>query len=264
MDLTVVDSFTDRPFAGNPAAVAVRGRLSRRGPHAGHRPRDEPVGDGLRRAARPTARTTCGGSRPRSRWTCAATPPWPRPTCSAGTGTFHTRSGELVCTPADDGWIEMDFPADPHHLGRRAPAGLAAALGLDDRVGACAPSPDGTRRCPGRAGRRRRTVRALRPDQAGVAALGSRCVIVTAAGDRAGRRLCQSGVRAQRRHPRGSRHRLGPLHVGGVLGRTPRARRARGGTGLGARRRGAHAARRGSRSARRSGRHGVTGPACVV
>jgi predicted PhzF superfamily epimerase YddE/YHI9 len=28
---------------------------------------------------------------------------------------FHTRSGELSCVPTDDGWIEMDFPADPPH-----------------------------------------------------------------------------------------------------------------------------------------------------
>ena len=47
-----------------------------------------------------------------------------------GAGTFHTRSGPLVCSRADDGWIEMDFPADPT-IPEPAPPSLAATLGLD-------------------------------------------------------------------------------------------------------------------------------------
>jgi predicted PhzF superfamily epimerase YddE/YHI9 len=97
-----------------------------------------------------------------------------------GTGTFHTRSGALVCTPADQGWIEMDFPADPP-VPEAVPPSIAPALRVD------APSV--------RAFARARSdlvveladadaVRAAHPDQASVAALGSRCVIVTAAGDR--------------------------------------------------------------------------------
>jgi len=99
-----------------------------------------------------------------------------------GNGRFHTRSGALVCTPAAQGWIEMDFPADPP-APEPVPPSIAPALGVDDPVV--------------RAFARARSdllvelsgadaVRTVRPDQASVAALGSRCVIVTAAGDRPG------------------------------------------------------------------------------
>jgi PhzF family phenazine biosynthesis protein len=104
-----------------------------------------------------------------------------------GTATFHTKSGELVCTPAGDGWIEMDFPADPT-TPEAAPPSLAAALGLDDGS-----HPERAVRSFARARTgllvelaRADTVRGLCPDLAKVAALGSHCVIVTAAGDRAG------------------------------------------------------------------------------
>ena len=44
---------------------------------------------------------------------------------------FATASGWLGARPLADGWIELDFPADPPILGP-PPAGLLDALGLDD------------------------------------------------------------------------------------------------------------------------------------
>ncbi len=100
-----------------------------------------------------------------------------------GAGRFHTRSGELVCSAGDDGWIDMDFPADPVTASQES-AAVATALGLSDATAV---------RFVGRgrsdvlvevadAG----VVRGLHPDQGAVAALGSRCVIVTAGGDGTG------------------------------------------------------------------------------
>jgi len=44
-----------------------------------------------------------------------------------GPRRFHTQSGVLTCTPTDDGWIEMDFPALPPATISHD-AGLARAL----------------------------------------------------------------------------------------------------------------------------------------
>ena len=76
----------------------------------------------------------------------------------------------------------MDFPADPYTLEAPPPA-TASALGVDaSSVTAFAGARiDLLVELAGAD-----TVRALRPDMAAVAALGSRCVIVTAAGDRPG------------------------------------------------------------------------------
>jgi len=186
MDLTVVDSFTDRPFSGNPAAVA--------------QVNDFPDESRMQAIAREMnlSETAFVVARPDGSHDLR----WFSPTVEVdlcghatlatahvfgGAGRFHTRSGVLTCSRADDGWIEMDFPADPTTPDAPPPS-LARALGL-------APGTD-----PGRivhAFARARadllveladaeTVRALRPDSAAVAELGSRCVIVTAAGDRPG------------------------------------------------------------------------------
>ncbi|HUY21678.1 MAG TPA: PhzF family phenazine biosynthesis protein [Acidimicrobiales bacterium] len=182
MDLTVVDSFTDRPFAGNPAAVAVLDAFpddARMQAVAGEMNLSEtayavarPDGSYDLRWFSPTVEVDlCGHA------TLATAH------VLGGSGRFHTRSGELVCAPAPDGWIDMDFPADPYTLDDAPPA-IDAALGSD---GAAAV----------RAVARARAailveladaavVRGLRPDQAAVAALGSFMVIVTAAADRPG------------------------------------------------------------------------------
>ena len=114
MDLTVVDSFTDRPFAGNPAAVAVVRGFPDEARMQADRPGDEPVGDRLRRRPRADGSYDL-------RW---FTPTVEVDLCGHATlatahvlgGTGHVPHPERcphVCAPAEDGWIEMDFPADP-------------------------------------------------------------------------------------------------------------------------------------------------------
>ena len=171
--LHVVDAFTDRPFAGNPAAVALVDQW--------------PPDDFMQSVAAEMNLAETAFVQPRSdgdhdlRW---FTPTVEVELCGhatlasahvlGGDPRFHTRSGVLACRAGGDGLVEMDFPADP-------PAPLAAVppLGIDDigwagrgrfdilvEVGAAA------------------AVRALVPDLSSIAAAGSRAVIVTARGDR--------------------------------------------------------------------------------
>jgi PhzF family phenazine biosynthesis protein len=183
MDLTVIDSFTDRPFAGNPAAVTVvanafpedaRMQAIAREMNLSETAFVVPRPDGsydLRWFSPTVEVDLCGHA------TLAAAH------TLGGAATFHTKSGQLVCTPADDGWIEMDFPADVP-TAAPTPESMHRVLGLDAVLSVLAftrtradvlvelDSAD--------------VVRAVRPDLEAVAALGSRCVIVTAAGDRPG------------------------------------------------------------------------------
>jgi len=175
LSLTVVDSFTDRPFAGNPAAVAVLEAF--------------PAETDMQLIAREMnlSETAFAVARPDGSYDLR----WFTPTVEVdlcghatlatahvlgGTGRFVTRSGVLTCTPGDDGWIEMDFPADPptevdppDGLGHHGPrwCGKGRSDMLIELASAAA-------------------VRELRPDLGAVAALGTRCLIVTAAGDRPG------------------------------------------------------------------------------
>jgi predicted PhzF superfamily epimerase YddE/YHI9 len=183
MDLTVVDAFTDHPFAGNPAAVAVVDAFPDDG-------RMQAIAREMNLSETAFVVARADGSHD-LRW---FTPTVEVDLCGhatlatahvlGGRGTFHTRSGELVCSPSDDGWIEMDFPADPP-AAEAPPPTIAAALGLDA-------DPSSVRSfARGRsdilvevAGAD--AVRALQPDLGAVAALRSRCVIVTAEGDRPG------------------------------------------------------------------------------
>ncbi len=177
MDLTVVDSFTDHPFAGNPAAIALvdafpdEGRMQdvAREMNLSETAFVVPRADGsfdLRWFSPTIEVDLCGHA------TLAAAH------VLGGAGRFHTRSGELVCTPGDDGWIEMDFPADPP-AAETAPPSIAVTLGLD-------PGTEPSVRAFARARAdilvevaRADTLRNLRPDLGAVAALRSRCVIVT-------------------------------------------------------------------------------------
>ncbi|HXQ43026.1 MAG TPA: PhzF family phenazine biosynthesis protein [Acidimicrobiales bacterium] len=175
LDLTVVDSFTDRPFAGNPAAVAVVDRF--------------PDDSEMQLIAREMnlSETAFVASRADGaydlRW---FTPAVEVDLCGhatlatahvlGGTGRFVTRSGLLTCSTGEDGWIEMDFPGDP-------PAEAEVPAGLN---------VDGIRWC----GRGRgdllieladaAAVRGLEPDLGAIAVLGVRCVVVTAGGDTPG------------------------------------------------------------------------------
>ena len=175
LDLTVVDSFTDRPFAGNPAAVAVVDRF--------------PEDSQMQLIAREMNLSETAFVVPRAdgshnlRW---FSPTVEIDLCGhatlatahvlGGAGRFQTRSGVLTCTMGEDGWIQMDFPADP-----QTEEEPPATLGIP-----------GIRWC----GRGRSdllvevgdasVVRSLQPDLASIEALGVRCLIVTAGGDRSG------------------------------------------------------------------------------
>lgn len=173
MHLTVVDAFTDKPFAGNPAAVAILQR-----PEPDDRMQAVAAEMNLSETAFAVARPDGDYD---LRW---FTPSAEVNLCGhatlatahvlGGTASFWTRSGRLGCTSAGDGWIEMDFPALPPHEAPlpSVPAGL--------------PPP----RWTGWAGEdwlieilSEQEVMGLSVDLAGIAALGRRATIVTAPGE---------------------------------------------------------------------------------
>ena len=175
LELTVVDSFTDRPYAGNPAAVALVESFPDEGEMqliAREMNLSETAfcvaredGDHDLRWFTPTVEVDlCGHA------TLAAAH------VLGGSARFVTRSGLLGCRQAGGGWIEMDFPSDPPEE-----AEVPAGLGIED-----------VRWC----GRGRSdllleladadAVRSLAPDLGAIGGLDRRCVVVTAAGDREG------------------------------------------------------------------------------
>jgi predicted PhzF superfamily epimerase YddE/YHI9 len=175
LDLTVVDSFTDRPFAGNPAAVAVVDRFpddSRMQLIAREMNLSETAfvvkrADGsydLRWFSPTVEIDLCGHA------TLATAH------VLGGAGRFHTRSGVLTCTLGEDGWIQMDFPADP-----QTETDPPATLGIPG-IRWCGRGKSDLLVEVGDAS----AVRSLHPDLAAIEALGVRCLIVTAGGDRSG------------------------------------------------------------------------------
>jgi predicted PhzF superfamily epimerase YddE/YHI9 len=175
VQLTLVDAFTARPFHGNPAAVTVMDAF----------PEDEwmqlvaremnlsetafvverPDGDHSLRWFTPAIEVDlCGHA------TLAAAH------VLGGTARFHTRSGLLACAPGEANLIEMDFPSDPPSA-----APIPSMLEVDgvqwfgtSRFDVVLELDDAS------------AVRAFRPDLTRLAALGSRAVVITAAGDRPG------------------------------------------------------------------------------
>lgn len=175
MELTVVDAFTDRPFSGNPAAVAVldsfpdEGRMQAIAAEMALSEtafavrRDDDLYD-LRWFTPSTEVDLCGHA------TLATTHVLRR------SARFATRSGLLRCTRHDDGFIEMDFPADrPVEAPPPGELGLVGVQwfgrGVADALVQCADAG---------------TVRGWVPDLAAVERLGGRGLIVTAPGDRPG------------------------------------------------------------------------------
>jgi predicted PhzF superfamily epimerase YddE/YHI9 len=174
LELVVVDAFTDRPFTGNPAAVAVVEAFpdeARMQAVAAEMALSEtafcvgrPDGDHDLRWFTPTVEVDlCGHA------TLATAHVLGR------AARFHTRSGLLTCrSEGETMW--MDFPADPPSEGP-PPAGLAL-----ERVQAFATCrADALVELADAA-----SVRALEPDLGALGALGTRGVVVTAAGDRPG------------------------------------------------------------------------------
>ncbi len=184
LPLYQVDAFTDRPFAGNPAAVCFLPA-----------PRDDawmqhvaaelnlsetafvvPRGEDFDlRWFTPAAEVAlCGHATlagAHALWESGRLPA-DRP------ARFHTRSGLLTCVRVD-GQIEMDFPATPP-VACPPPDGLTAALGVTPRW----------------VGRTRfdllaeleseAVLRGVKPDFARIAALGGRGLIATARAETAG------------------------------------------------------------------------------
>ena len=177
LGITQVDAFTDRPFAGNPAAVCVLP-----GPREAAWMQDvaremnlaetaflEPRADGFGlRWFTPTVEVDlCGHAT-----LAAAHVLWEESHLPPGVqARFHTRSG-LLTADRRGPWIELDFPATPAEPVPPPPS-LAQALGVP----------------AAHVGRSRfdylvevdteATLRGLRPDHAALAALPVRGVIVT-------------------------------------------------------------------------------------
>ena len=175
LELTVVDAFTDEPFRGNPAAIAILDAF--------------PPDERMRTIAREMNLSETAFCVLRAdgdydlRW---FTPAVEVDLCGhatlaaahllGGDAAFHTRSGVLTCRAAQGGWIAMDFPADtPSQRERRA------TLPFDDVKWFGEGRSDVLIEVASAA-----SVRGYRPDLEALAALGGRCVIVTAAGDRDG------------------------------------------------------------------------------
>jgi len=130
-----VDAFTDRPFAGNPAAVCV---LPAPRPDAWMRSVAREMnlsetaflvrgddGFSLRWFTPAVEVDLCGHAT-----LASAHVLWEDGHLSAGAeARFHTRSGLLTARPRG-AWIEMDFPATPEQAAA-PPAGLLEALGVE-------------------------------------------------------------------------------------------------------------------------------------
>lgn len=141
MGLTIyqVDAFTDKPFAGNPAAVCVL-------PQARDERWMQDVASEMNLSE--TAFLLREDDGFRLRW---FTPAVEVDLCGHATlasahilwqegylardqqARFHTRSGLLTADCGSDGWIEMDFPAQPP-APVEAPSQLLAALGIEGRA----------------------------------------------------------------------------------------------------------------------------------
>ena len=183
MRIVQVDAFTAHAFAGNPAAVCVLpepaaeawmqavAREMNLSETAFLLRRAGGDGFGLRWFTPTTEVELCGHAT-----LASAHALWEEGHLAADAeARFHTRSGLLSARRRADGWIELDFPAEPPRP-VDAPAGLAEALGLHA--------------APGYVGRNRfdlvvaleseRAVRALRPDFGRLAVVEARGVIATA------------------------------------------------------------------------------------
>ncbi|MEE1931342.1 PhzF family phenazine biosynthesis protein [Streptomyces sp. TRM 70351] len=192
MRFRIVDAFTERPFAGNPAAVVLF--------DAGPFPDDArlqrlaaelylsetayahplPPGAGADWALRwftPVAEVRlCGHATLATAHVLAATGR------ARGTVRFATLSGVLSATAGEDGTVTLDFPTAPL-TPVEAPAAVAGALGTTVRtVHETGPQVlDLLVEVADEA-----AVRALRPDLRALAALDGRGVIVTAGAEETG------------------------------------------------------------------------------
>ena len=180
MRIVQVDAFTNKPFAGNPAAVCVMPA-----------PREERWMQNVAREMNlsETAFLVPNGDGFNLRW---FTPSIEVALCGHATlasahvlwqdghlpqgvvARFHTKSG-LLTAMQKDGWIEMDFPATANSP-CEAPAGLVEALGL-------APLYVGRNKFDYLVEAGSETIlRAIQPDHSALRKLPARGIIVTARG----------------------------------------------------------------------------------
>jgi len=175
LELTTVDAFTDTPFAGNPAAVALV---------------DAFPDDGFMQAVAlemNLSETAFVVPRPDGSYDLR----WFTPTTEVdlcghatlasahilgGTARFHTRSGLLRCTDWGGGWIEMDFPVDrpveeEPPVSLQLPGLVWYGVGRSDALAVVADAAG---------------VRGFQPDLARIASTGTRLLIVSGPGDRPG------------------------------------------------------------------------------
>ena len=175
MRIRIIDAFTDRPFAGNPAAVCLLD---------GDGWPDEAWMRGL--AAELNLPMTAFARRDGGDWALRwFTPVVEERLCGHATlATAHalhadngapvsvrfaTLSGVLAASTADDGTVTLDFPASPV-VEAPAPAGLADALGARPHAIHSAPSLGDVIAVLGD----ERTVRDLDPDLGALARIGVR------------------------------------------------------------------------------------------
>ncbi|GAA2349929.1 PhzF family phenazine biosynthesis protein [Streptomyces kunmingensis] len=184
MRIRIVDAFTDRPFAGNPAGVllldafpddawlqSVAVEVNHAETAFAHPlPAGGEADWALRWFTPGTEVDMCGHA------TLATAHVLHSTGTTRGPVRFATRSGVLVATPHDDGSLTLDFPTAPL-TEEPAPAGLAEALGAQPlsvhdtgrAIGdLLVELPD------------EKTVRALAPDLKAVSAASERGIIATA------------------------------------------------------------------------------------
>ncbi|MEU3510645.1 PhzF family phenazine biosynthesis protein [Streptomyces longwoodensis] len=185
MRIRIVDAFTDRPFAGNPAGVVLLDdafpddawlqNVAKEVNHAetafAHRLPEGGAADWALRWFTPVTEVAlCGHA------TLATAHVLHSTGAHAGPVRFTTRSGVLVATPAGDGSITLDFPTAP--LAPTAtPAGLAGALGAEP-LGVLDTGPNVGDLLVELADEK--TVRGLRPDHRALGAHSARGIIATA------------------------------------------------------------------------------------
>ncbi|MFH8938910.1 PhzF family phenazine biosynthesis protein [Streptomyces griseosporeus] len=184
MRIRIVDAFTDRPFAGNPAGVLLLDafpdddrlqKVAMEVNHAetafAHRLPEDGEADWALRWFTPVAEVAmCGHATLATAHVLATTG------AHQGPVRFATRSGVLIATPREDGSITLDFPTAPlTEVG--VPDGVAEALGAEPRT-AVDTGPNVGDLLVELADEK--TVRGLTPDHKALAAYSSRGIIATA------------------------------------------------------------------------------------
>jgi PhzF family phenazine biosynthesis protein len=184
MRIRIVDAFTDRPFAGNPAGVLLLDsfpdderlqRIALEVNHAetafAHRLEEGGEADWALRWFTPATEVNmCGHA------TLATAHVLHTTGAHEGAVRFATRSGVLVATPGEDGSITLDFPTAPL-TPVEVPAGVAEALGATPRA-ACDTGPNVGDLVVELADEK--TVRSLTPDLGALGRYSERGIIATA------------------------------------------------------------------------------------